>query len=142
MALILNPNTIVEELPVHPTPTLTIFGKIYKLVSMSIKTGTQTQGHWMACVNTTTGWYQMNDTKVVRIPDISKVQNGVQFIYEAENVPLFVIDQAGLPNPSWRCWANTFTQMIRYSPTFAATIGITGRLPSYNELFSLVDRTE
>jgi hypothetical protein len=136
-----SPDTQVEELPVSPSKSISIFGKRYKLVSMSIKTGTQSRGHWMACVNTTTGWYRMDDSKVTSVPDITKVRNGVQFIYEEEDVPLLAIDKQGLENKTWRCWANTFTQMVRYSPTFAATIGITDRLPSFNDLWCLVDRT-
>lgn len=139
--LFLQPRATVESLPVRPSLYLTIFTKRYKLVSFSIKTGSQTRGHWMACVNTTTGWYLMDDGNVTRIEDIKQVTNGVQFVYEEEDMPLFAIDKTGLENPGLRCWANTFTQMVRYAPTFASTLGITGRLPTFNELFGLIDQT-
>jgi hypothetical protein len=132
----------VERLPIRPSQQLVMFGKVYKLVSMSIKTGPTARGHWMACVNTTTGWYLISDADPIsRVPDISRITNGVQFIYEESDVPLFEIDKQGLENSSYRCWANTFTQMVRYSPTFGSMIGITGRLPSFNELFGLIDQT-
>jgi hypothetical protein len=133
----------VEDVPVRPSPRLTMFGKEYKLVSMAIKTGPSNRGHWMACVNTRSGWYLMNDSAPIQqIRDISKITNGVQFIYEEVDIPLFEIEMEGLENlKSFRCWANTFTQMVRYSPTIGSLIGITGRPASFNELFGLVDRT-
>jgi hypothetical protein len=134
-AMFMVPGMTIEKLPIKPSTRLSMFGKEYQLVSMAIKTGTSSGGHWVACVHTTTGWYRISDMDpITSIRDITKITNGVQFIYEEIGVPLFEIDKQGLVNTSVRCWANTFTQMIRYAPTFGSLIGITGRLPSFNEL--------
>ena len=138
---VLDPSLRVESLPLRPSSTLMLFGKSYTLVSMSAKTGTAHRGHWIACVKTTTGWYQIDDATVSPIQDLSQMTNGVHFLYEEIDTPLFTLDPQGLPNPNNRCWANAFTQVVRYSPTFASRIGITGRLPSVNELLALIDPT-
>ena len=129
----------VEEFPITPSESLTIFDKRYKLTCMSIKSGTQARGHWIACVHTKTGWYKFDDLRVSAIPDIREIKNGVQFIYEEEDIPLLPVERVGLPNNSFGCWANTFTQMIRYSPTFAQIIGSPNVLPTFTDLLSLID---
>ena len=123
-----------------PSESVTIFNKKYRLSSMSIKFGPADAGHWVACVRTTTGWYMMNDMRVVPITDITKHTNGVQFIYDDAELPLFDIGK-GLPNPStnWMCWSNTFQQMVKYSAGISQKIGVESRAPTDMELFSLID---
>jgi hypothetical protein len=131
----------VQKLPVHPSESLLFFGHNYELVSIGTKSGTKQDGHWMACVKTTTGWFQMNDMRITGIADIATITNGVHFIYQHERTPLLPLAREGLPNKSAKkCWANTFLQMIRYSAIMASRIGVLGRLPSFPELFCLVDR--
>jgi hypothetical protein len=137
-----SPNVPTEDLPIRPSETVTLFGRPYHLVSMTIQKGHPSGGHWKACVKTTTGWFMLDDKhrphSVQNISDISTITNGVHFIYQEAGIPLFPFDRQCLQNQGNRCWANAFSQIVRYSAVFASRIGIVGRLPSFNELLCLM----
>ena len=134
----LRPTQTVESFPLQPSEVVSFFGFRYRLVSFSLKSGSPRGGHWTACVRTKTGWFLFDDHCPARkIHDVHQLTNGVQFIYERETQPdlaFFSLVDEGLVNPGNRCWANTFTQMVRYCPTLASLIGVTHRIPTFNEL--------
>ena len=128
----------VEDVHVLPSLRLHLRGRTFRLVSVACKTGSAGGGHWVAYANTIAGWFLLNDLCVTPVPSMDHVMNGVLFLYEDVEIPLFDHLPTGLTNSGVCCWANTFAQMVRYSPSVANAIGITGRISSFVELGHLL----
>jgi hypothetical protein len=138
LSMFTNSNDAVENTPICTSESTELFGKRYRLVSVAAKTGSMNHGHWISYVNTPYGWYLINDNVTSRVDNIRSVRNGVLFIYQMEHYPLYNIEQ-GIENDGQQCWANTFSQIMRYSSYVGESIGVLDRLPTFKELLTLID---
>jgi hypothetical protein len=138
----------VDDIPVIPSEHIMHFGVKYNLVSFATKTGTSSSGHWTSVVktvddNNNVHWYEWSDAECTRVDRISKKTSGVMFVYQKECYPLFQIEESeGLYNNGYKCWANAFCQMMRYSSYVGESIGVKDRMPTFQELMALLDTTE
>jgi hypothetical protein len=134
--------TLVQDIKVCPSVTIDLFGIEYRLVSFIAKLGPYDHGHWVSYVHTDDHkWYLFDDNKPpMQIESIGAIGNGVVFIYQQASYPLLSLDPHGtLPNSRNLCWANSFSQAIRYSSAVGESIGVIGRLSTFSELLSVVD---
>lgn len=136
---------IIEDMPIRPSEYITLYGNRYQLVSFAAKSGSHDGGHWTSIVKTKNNqWYQWSDEVCTSVKNIETMRNGVVFLYQKVHYPLFDINMSeGLNNPRFKCWANAFSQTLRYSSYIAESIGVThGRCASFAELLALVDPTK
>ena len=129
----------IEHVSVVPSPILRLLGREYRLVAMACKTGPRSAGHWVAYVQTQSGWWCVDDARVTTVQAIDHVHNGVLFVYEDVRETLVDTPPSGLPNRGVACWANTCAQLVRHSPSIANALGVIGRLPSFGELCCLFE---